>query len=142
MLPTGCPAATFTPSPALYVCHASGLWNFAAAIFRLPLALAASFVVDPYSCGPEPSLARCNPSWAVDVPVWLQPTHPICWLHGGLHVAATCVALIGAGDAASSSACHSVLSCRDVRLANANIILSQLNPVHALYFNCTLLTVA
>jgi hypothetical protein len=72
------------------------LWSRSIAGFHVPLAIAASFVMDLYSCSPEPSLARCNPSWAVAVPIWLQPTHPICCLLGGLHVAATRFAFISA----------------------------------------------
>lgn len=116
---TGCSTALFTSSNALYIHHIGSLWTHAAASPCFTVAITASFCVDPCSCSCEPSLERCNTSWAVAVPIWFQPTHPIYWLLGGLHIASPCSAITNAGDSAGSSSCHQDLCCVGVRWADA-----------------------
>lgn len=100
---TGCPTALFTSSNALYIHHIGSLWTHAAPSPCLPLAITASFFLDPCSCSCEPSLERCNSSWAMAVPIWFQSTYPICWLCDGLHVASPFSAITNAKDSAGSS---------------------------------------
>ena len=116
---TGCPTALFTSSNALYIHHIGSLWTHAVASPCFPVAITASFYMDPCSCSCEPSLERCNTSWAVAVPIWFQPANPIYWLLGGLHVASPCSAIINAEDSAGSSSCHQALCSAGVRWADA-----------------------
>ena len=116
---TGCSTALFTSSDALYIHHIGSLWTHAAARPCFPVAITASLFMDPCSCSCEPSLERCNTSWAMAVPFWFQPTHPIYWLHVGLHVASPCNTITNAKDSAGSSSCHQALCYIGVRWADA-----------------------